>query len=252
MRPRLWRVAARLYPAAWRARYAEELSDLCDELVAVGETTPTRLSAGLLPAALAERARSASRLTLIATGVALLALSSAVAANAFGLLGAGPRISHWLGPHTTRDSRLITLRRGEVETETSMREPGGYILLAQVSAPKDVRIVVYATAEQAPPNRFTGVFSTFPLGHDDILLSCHSYGAERTCTQGGLEWCPLIPSKWRLRIVKESGPASRVQLNFLVGARPTNLSVGKTDSWVTRFDVSWMRQSEPAQGSVGS
>ncbi len=47
-----------LYPRDWRERYGDEVSDLADELVRMGETTPARARLGLVGGAAVERWRS--------------------------------------------------------------------------------------------------------------------------------------------------------------------------------------------------
>jgi phosphoserine phosphatase len=58
MSRRLFALVTALYPRAWRERYAEELSDLCEEFVDAGETTRLRLALTILFAAAVERFRS--------------------------------------------------------------------------------------------------------------------------------------------------------------------------------------------------
>jgi hypothetical protein len=68
-----------VYPRVWRDRYAEEVGDLFEELLASGESTPARLVMGLLAHAVAERVRSLPR-----TRRAVLAASLVVAVVAAG------------------------------------------------------------------------------------------------------------------------------------------------------------------------
>lgn len=248
MKSRLLRLATAIYPPAWRERYGEEMSHLCDELVAAGEGKPFWLACAMLPQAFLERARALHPRVLIvsaATAVVLVAGTTAVLSDGFGLAASEHVSGHWLEPHSSVDSRLVTLTHGAAQASTTMHEAGGYVLLARVSAPRGARVEVYATQLLPPPNHFSAVFSTFPLARNDVLLSCRSHSGVRTCTQGGLWGCPLEASSWRLRIVKEGGPAGPVQVDFLVGRRPLNLSTSQTDSWVARFDTSW----RPARAS---
>jgi protein-S-isoprenylcysteine O-methyltransferase Ste14 len=50
-----------LYPRAWRDRYGDEVSDLAEELVAMGETTAARACLGLVAGAAVERWRLLAR-----------------------------------------------------------------------------------------------------------------------------------------------------------------------------------------------
>lgn len=95
MRVRSFRWVLVLYPRAWRDRYGEEVSDLCAELLAVGELTRLHLALGLAKSALAERVRSVKRGRFI-TGAALVlvAVVALLATNTFGLAGStSPRVT---------------------------------------------------------------------------------------------------------------------------------------------------------------
>ena len=240
MKRRLFNAVMAIYPPAWRTRYREELSDLCEELIAAREATPARLAMAILPRALIERVRAPRPRVLFASAaVGLAVMGAAVLWDGFGLAGSASPPVGWLGPHSALHSRLVRLPAGKVEMVTTMREPGGYLLLARVSAPAGMRVEVFATQLVPPPSQYSAVFSTFRLAHNDILLSCRAHAGATTCTQGGLEWCPLGPSVWRLQVVKNGGPAGLAQVDLIVGERPVDLSQARTDSWVARFDASW-------------
>jgi hypothetical protein len=91
MSRRLFALVTALYPRAWRERYAEELSDLCEEFVDAGETTRLHLALTILFAAAVERfrsLRSSRHRVLLASSTVLIVVLAAVtfATNGFGLL----------------------------------------------------------------------------------------------------------------------------------------------------------------------
>lgn len=82
-----------LYPRGWQHRYGSEVADLAEELIAAGETTPTRAALGLFAGAAVERWR-------VSTSRAVLTPAAAAAAAACGIALA---VSHTLnGAAATR------------------------------------------------------------------------------------------------------------------------------------------------------
>jgi hypothetical protein len=77
MNRHLVRLLLMLYPRPWRDRYGAEVVRTTQDLIATGETTPTRGALNMAGAALAERARAvtdSSRIAVAMTVVALLAV----------------------------------------------------------------------------------------------------------------------------------------------------------------------------------
>jgi hypothetical protein len=106
-------------------------------------------------------------------------------------------------------------RRGQAEASFAVREPSGVILVAQISAPPGVRAYVDAT------NPWGGsAHMTTMAGRHDPSLSCHLRGGVDVCTQA-YEACPMSEATWRVHVVKLSGPAGMVRVNFVVGAPPS-------------------------------
>jgi hypothetical protein len=104
---------------------------------------------------------------------------------------------------------------GRAEASFAMHEPAGVILLAQISAPRGVRAVVDAT------NPFGGSASVATIAtRRDPSHPCRLRDRVNVCTQA-YEACPLVEATWRFHIVKLSGPAGAVRVDFIVGARPS-------------------------------
>jgi hypothetical protein len=84
-----FRCLAKLYPKAWRERYADEVNDLSAELLAAHEVTRPRLALELVRSGFAERLHSLNRARFVAALSASAALIVVVAAllatNGFGL-----------------------------------------------------------------------------------------------------------------------------------------------------------------------
>ena len=116
---------------------------------------------------------------------------------------------------TRADSRAtLRLRAGQAQGTLSIREPSGVILLARVSAQPDVRAFVDATI----PGIAGVTIATVHNSHNPSL-SCRLHGGLNVCTQAE-QWCPMPAATWRLHVVKQSGPAGQVQIDFVVGPKP--------------------------------
>jgi hypothetical protein len=82
--PRLAWLLMMLYPRAWRDRYGAEVLRLTRELIAAGETTPSRAAVNLACAAVAERCRALGhswRPAMAVAAAALLALAGGLYAT---------------------------------------------------------------------------------------------------------------------------------------------------------------------------
>jgi hypothetical protein len=82
MNRHLVRLLLMLYPRPWRDRYGAEVVRTTQDLIATGETTPTRGALNMAGAALAERARALTDSSRLAVAMAVAALL-AVAASFF-------------------------------------------------------------------------------------------------------------------------------------------------------------------------
>ncbi len=85
MSRRAFKLVARLYPRPWRARYGDELHDLCEELLDAGQTTRLRLASAILAGAMAERARrlrsTCGRAMAVCSVVLIIGFSTATLAT---------------------------------------------------------------------------------------------------------------------------------------------------------------------------
>ena len=154
-----FRCLAKLYPRAWRERYADEVTDLSAELLAAHEVTRPRLALELVRSGFAERLHSLNRARFVAALSASAALIVVVAAllatNTFGLGGStSPRVTPvgW-DSMGYRDAQLSF--PPSFETVTSM--PGGIFSV-------DVPSWSFASGETCVgPSRGT-VVCLLPLG----------------------------------------------------------------------------------------
>ena len=85
-----FRCLAKLYPRAWRERYADEVNDLSAELLAAHEVTRPRLALELVRSGFAERLHSLNRARFVAAlsasaAVVVLLVAALLATNGFGL-----------------------------------------------------------------------------------------------------------------------------------------------------------------------
>jgi hypothetical protein len=155
-----FRCLAKLYPKAWRERYADEVNDLSAELLAAHEVTRPRLALELVRSGFAERLHSLNRARFVAAlsasaAVVVLLVAALLATNGFGL-GAttSPRVTPvgW-DSMGYRDAQLSF--PPSFETVTSM--PGGIFSV-------DVPSWSFASGETCVgPSRGT-VVCVLPLG----------------------------------------------------------------------------------------
>jgi hypothetical protein len=215
MSRRLFTLVTALYPRAWRERYAEEMSDLCEEFVNAGETTRLRLASAILVTAVAERLnalRSSRRRALLSGATLIIALGAVTfATDGYGLLGSALPAK----PYGSASSAELQLGRGHAQATSSLREPSGVILLARISAPRSDRAYVDASL----PGTAQVIISTEP-SRNDPSLSCQVQGQMRVCTEA-FEWCPMPQATWQLRVVKQSGPSGLVRVDLAIGPRPS-------------------------------
>ena len=101
------------------------------------------------------------------------------------------------------------LPRGRAEASFSVNEPGGLIVLAQISVPTGARAFMNATTVEGAVR-----VTTWGAGPGQSL-TCTAHAGTDVCTQL-MEQCPFGAAVWRLHVVKLSGPAGlvRVKLGF--------------------------------------
>jgi len=90
MRCSPFHLLARLYPKAWRERYADEVNDLSVELLAAHEVTRPRLALELIRSAFTERIRSLGRARFAvalsaSAAIVVFVVVGLLATNGFGL-----------------------------------------------------------------------------------------------------------------------------------------------------------------------
>jgi hypothetical protein len=112
-------------------------------------------------------------------------------------------------------SRTFLLGPGRAERRFLLREPRGVILLSQLTVPVGVRAYVDAAIPHLAGVR---VSTGRP---NDPGLRCRRSGGSIACTQSQ-EWCPMPAATWRLRLVKQSGPAGPIRIDYVVGPPPIN------------------------------
>ena len=111
-------------------------------------------------------------------------------------------------------SRVFDLGAGQATRTFTLRERSGVILLNRITVPQGVRALVEATIPGLAGARVTSW-----LARNDPSLSCRLRGASEVCTQSE-EWCPMPQATWHFRLVKLSGPAGPIRLDYVVAAPP--------------------------------
>ena len=148
-------------------------------------------------------------LPLLVAGAAAASASYAPAAVSSSV--ASPAQTHASGRTT---ARTFTLPAGKVERRFSMREGAGVILLSRITVPHGVRAHLDA---EIPHLAGTGVSTG--TSRPDPALTCRRSGGYDVCTQAQ-EWCPMPAATWQMRLVKTSGPAGPIRIDFVVGPPP--------------------------------
>jgi hypothetical protein len=122
-------------------------------------------------------------------------------------------VSRVAGFQTTRS---FELGRGRAVRTFALRERSGVILLNRMTAPRGASVVV---DERIP--HVAGARVTTPPSRTAPSPSCHkTNNGSVACTQGE-EWCPMPQATWRVRLVKRTGPAGLVRVDFVVAAPPS-------------------------------
>ena len=109
---------------------------------------------------------------------------------------------------------MFRLGSGHATRTFTFGEPGGVILVNQLTVPHGVRAFVVARI----PHLAGAEVWSWPSRHRPSA-SCLRRGAFDVCTQGE-EWCPMPPATWHFRLVKQSGPAGPVRFRYVVAAPP--------------------------------
>ena len=110
-------------------------------------------------------------------------------------------------------TRTFNLGSGRADRRFTLREHSGVIVLSRLTVRRGVSTYVDASIPQIAGTRFS------TPGRDDPALVCKERGPEEVCTQSQ-EWCPMPAAVWRLHLVKLSGPAGPVRVDYVVAAPP--------------------------------
>lgn len=121
-----------------------------------------------------------------------------------------------VGATPFQTTRSFTLGPGRSVRTFTLREQSGVILLSRLTVPHGADVVV---AARIPHVAGAGV-SSRPRRNSPSLV-CKRRGAFDVCTEGQ-EWCPMPQAVWHVRLVKRSGPAGLVRLDYVVGDPPGN------------------------------
>lgn len=143
----------------------------------------------------------------------LLALgATALSAGALSTpLASGTPSGHVTPQFTT--TRTFLLAAGRAQRRFELHERSGVILLSRLAVPVGVRAYVDATIPHLAGTRFSTA-----RAHDPAL-TCRRKSNFSVCTQSQ-EWCPMPSAVWRLHLVKQSGPAGRVRIDYVVDTPP--------------------------------
>jgi hypothetical protein len=169
--------------------------------------------------------RRHQRLAVKATRFAVLSIAMTVAiavgsASVGGTATAG-RPSRSVAAAEARSelrptSRTFVLAAGSAARRFTMREPAGVLLLTRITAPHGVRVSVEARIPNVGGSGFQTAGS-----RPDPALSCRPNSASAICTQSQ-EWCPMPAALWQMHLVKTSGPAGAIRIDFVVGPPPAS------------------------------
>lgn len=119
------------------------------------------------------------------------------------------------GGHT-QTSRILVVPAGATQRRFTMREPAGVMLLTRITVPHGVHAYVDATIPGVGGARFSTA-----LARRDPGLTCRRIGADDVCIQQQ-EWCPMPAGRWHVHLVKTSGPAGPIRIDFVIGPPPSH------------------------------
>lgn len=115
-------------------------------------------------------------------------------------------------------TRTFQLGAGHATRTFTFREQSGVIMRDQLTVQHGARVVVDARI----PDVAEATVRSW-AARDDPSLSCRRDGRVDVCTQAE-QWCPMPQATWYFRLVKVSGPAGPVRLDYVIAAPPTGFS----------------------------
>jgi hypothetical protein len=104
--------------------------------------------------------------------------------------------------------RVVRLGPGRAIAHFTLHEHAGVILLSRITAPLNVQAAFLARIPKlAGAGASTG------------SSNCRARGSLKVCTQPE-EWCPMPQAVWQVTLVKRSGRAAVIRVDFVVGTPP--------------------------------
>jgi hypothetical protein len=107
---------------------------------------------------------------------------------------------------------LLHLGPGRAEASFRLHRPSGVIMLFRVTVPSGAKVRVDGRLP-----RVAGV-SLDTTTQPSPVFRCR-HGAADVCVQRE-EWCPMPEAIWRFRVIKTSGTAGPIRVDFVVGNPP--------------------------------
>jgi hypothetical protein len=104
--------------------------------------------------------------------------------------------------------RVVRLGPGRAIVHFTLHEHAGVILLSRITVPADVQAAFLARIP-----KLAGA------GASTLSSNCRTHGSVKVCTQPE-EWCPMPQAVWQINLVKRSGPAAAIRVDFIVGTPP--------------------------------
>jgi hypothetical protein len=105
---------------------------------------------------------------------------------------------------------LLHLGPGRAEASFRPHRPAGVILLFRATVPHGAKVRVDGRLPSV-----AGV-SLATTTQPSPVFRCGRHGATDVCVQQE-EWCPMPEATWRFRVIKTSGPAGPIRVDFVVG-----------------------------------
>jgi hypothetical protein len=105
-------------------------------------------------------------------------------------------------------SRLVRFGPGRAVARFTLHEHAGVILVSRITTPQDVQARFLARIPELAG-----------AGASTFSSNCRTRGSVKVCTQPE-EWCPMPQAVWQVNLVKLSGPAAVVRVDFVVGTPP--------------------------------
>jgi hypothetical protein len=108
---------------------------------------------------------------------------------------------------------MVQLGPGRAEASFRLHRPEGVVLLFRTTVPHGATVRV--------DGRLPGVagVSLDTTAQPSPVFRCRRHSATDVCVQQE-ERCPMPEATWRFRVIKTSGPAGPIRVDFVVGNPP--------------------------------